>query len=152
MPDGMCLQKFPGVIPNISMFVPTVLQPRQTTTSVLTLTNLVARTSLLVLHPSPRCYTSWTNTRAHTRQLNYQVLSLLGTTSNIHENMILPKLDTFLLPRNEGPIMDTRDEHWSMIKHEDEGMRSGNKNGASSGYYRTLTSTKCTIRHFIIFV
>ena len=32
-------------------------------------------------------------TRAHARQLNYQVLSFLGNDSNVHENMMLPKLD-----------------------------------------------------------
>ena len=48
---------------------------------------------------------------------------------------MLPKLDTFVLLRNEGPSMDKRDEHWSMIKHGDEGT---NTNGVSSGDYRTL--------------
>ena len=32
-------------------------------------------------------------TRARARQLNYQVLSFLGTIPNIHENMLLPKTD-----------------------------------------------------------
>ena len=32
-------------------------------------------------------------TRARARQLNYQVLSFLGNDSNVHENMMLPKLD-----------------------------------------------------------
>ena len=41
-------------------------------------------------------------TRARARQLNYQVLSFLGNDSNIHENMMLPKLDTFVLLTNEG--------------------------------------------------
>ena len=50
-------------------------------------------------------------TRARTRQLNYQVLSFLGNDSNVHENMMLPKLDTFVLLTNEGPGMDKRDEH-----------------------------------------
>ena len=36
-------------------------------------------------------------TRARTRQLNYQVLLFLGNDSNVHENMMLPKLDTFVL-------------------------------------------------------
>jgi hypothetical protein len=74
-------------------------------------------------------------TRARACQLNYQVLSFLGTTGNAYENMMLPKLDTFVLLRNEGPSMDKRDEHWSMIKHGDEGT---NTNGVSSGDYRTL--------------
>ena len=35
-------------------------------------------------------------------QLNYQVLSFLGNDSNVHENMMLPKLDKFVLLTNEG--------------------------------------------------
>src|SRR3954467_10344917 len=50
-------------------------------------------------------------TRARARQLNYQVLSFLGNDSIIHENMMLPKLDKFVLLTNEGPVMDKRDEH-----------------------------------------
>ena len=41
-------------------------------------------------------------TRARACQLNYQVLSFLGNDSNVHENMMLPKLDTFVLLTNEG--------------------------------------------------
>ena len=51
---------------------------------------------------------------------------------------MLPKLDTFVLLRNEGPGMDKRDEHWSKIKHGDDGMRNGNKNGVTSDDFRTL--------------
>ena len=36
-------------------------------------------------------------TRARARQLNYQVLSFLGNDSNVHENMMLPKLHLFCL-------------------------------------------------------
>ena len=49
-------------------------------------------------------------TRARARQLNYQVLSFLGNDSNVHENMMLPKLDTFVLLTNEGPRLE-KDEH-----------------------------------------
>ena len=42
-------------------------------------------------------------TRARALQLNYQVLSFLGNYSNGHENMMLPKSDTFILLTNEGP-------------------------------------------------
>ena len=49
-------------------------------------------------------------TRARARQLNYQVLSFLGNDSNVHENMMLPKLDTFVLLTNEGPSLE-KDEH-----------------------------------------
>jgi hypothetical protein len=41
-------------------------------------------------------------TRAHARQLNYQVLSFLRTVPNIHENMMLPKSDVLVLFRNDG--------------------------------------------------
>ena len=67
-------------------------------------------------------------TRARARQLNYQVLSFLGNDSNVHEIMMLPKLDTFVLLTNEGPSFE-KDEHWSKNKHGDDGMRKGNKNG-----------------------
>ena len=76
-------------------------------------------------------------TRARARQLNYQVLSFLGNDSNVHENMMLPKLDTFVLLTNEGLGMDKRDEHLSKTKHGDDGMRKGNKNGVTSDDFRT---------------
>jgi hypothetical protein len=56
-------------------------------------------------------------TRARAKQLNYQVLSFLGTLSYIHEDMMLPKSDVFLTLRNDGPSMDERDKHWSMNMH-----------------------------------
>ena len=77
-------------------------------------------------------------TRARACQLNYQVLLFLGNDSNVHENMMLPKLDKFVLLTNEGPGMDKRDEHWSKTKHEDDGMRKKNKNGVTSDDFRTL--------------
>jgi hypothetical protein len=60
-------------------------------------------------------------TRARARQLNYQVLSFLGTIPNIHENMMLPKSDVFMLLRNDGPSMNERDKHWSVIMQGDDG-------------------------------
>ena len=45
-------------------------------------------------------------TSARARQLNYQVLLFLGNDYNVHENMMLPKLDTFVLLTNEGPSLD----------------------------------------------
>ena len=69
----------------------------------------MTRTSLPQLHP----------------QLNYQVLLFLGNDSNVHETMMLPKLDTFVLLTNEGPSLDKKDEHWSMIKHGDDGHAQG---------------------------
>ena len=76
--------------------------------------------------------------RARARQLNYQVLSFLGNPSNVHEHMMLPKLDTFVLLMNERPSMDKKDGHWSEIKHGEEGARAGGNNGLSSGDFRTL--------------
>ena len=52
--------------------------------------------------------------------------------------MMLPKLDTFVLLMNEGPIMDKKDDHWSGIKHGGEGARAGKNIGASSDDFRTL--------------
>src|SRR4051812_44703837 len=77
-------------------------------------------------------------TRVRARQLNYQVHSFLGNDSNVHENMMLPKLDTFVLLTNEGPGMDKRDVHWSKNKHGVEGMHKGNKNGVTSDDFGTL--------------
>jgi hypothetical protein len=55
-------------------------------------------------------------TRARAKQLNNnQVLLLLGTITHIHENMMLPKSDVFITLRNDGPRMDKRDKHWSLI-------------------------------------
>ena len=59
-------------------------------------------------------------TRARAKQLNYQVLSFLGTILHIHENMMLPKSDVYLLLRNNGPSKDGKDAHWSMITHGGE--------------------------------
>ena len=68
----------------------------------------------------------------------YQVLSFLGNDSNVYENMMLPKLDTFVLLTNVGPSLDKKDEHWSKIKHGDDSMRKGNKNRVSSDDFKTL--------------
>jgi hypothetical protein len=78
-------------------------------------------------------------TRARARQLNYKVLSFLGTIPNIHENMMLPKSDVFMLLRNDGPSMDERDKHWSMIVHGDDGSnRVRIQDDATSEDFRTL--------------
>ena len=52
--------------------------------------------------------------------------------------MMLPNLDTFVLLAIEGPSTDKKVEHWSMVKHGDEGACKENKNGCSSGDFRTL--------------
>ena len=78
------------------------------------------------------------STRARALQLNYQVLSFLGNDFNVHENMMLPKLDTFVLLINEGPGMDKRDEHWSKTKHGDDGMPKGIKYVVTSDDFNTL--------------
>ena len=70
--------------------------------------------------------------------MNYQVLLFLGNDSNDHENMMLPKLDTFVLLTNKGPSLDKKDEPWSKFKHGDDGMRKGNKNRDTSDDSRTL--------------
>jgi hypothetical protein len=77
-------------------------------------------------------------TRARAKQLNYQVLLLLGTLSHIHENMMLPKSDMFVTLRNDGPSTDERDKHWSMIVHGDGSKRLRMEEDATSGYFRTL--------------
>ena len=51
---------------------------------------------------------------------------------------MLPNLDTFVLLAIEGPSTDKKVKHWSMVKHGDEGAREENKNGGSSGDFRTL--------------
>ena len=70
-------------------------------------------------------------------QLNSLILLFLGNDSNVHENMMLPKLDTFFLLTNEGPSLE-KDEHWSKNKHGDDDMPKGNKNVVSSDDFRTL--------------
>src|SRR3954471_15856125 len=87
--------------------------------------------------PSPTTHTGPV-TRARARQLNYQVFSFLANPSIVHEHMMLPKLDTFVLLMNEGPSMDKKDGHWSGIKNGEEGARAGKYSGAFSGDYRTL--------------
>jgi hypothetical protein len=77
-------------------------------------------------------------TRARAKQLNYQVFSFLGTLSHIHENMMLPKSDMFVTLRNDGPSMDERDKHWSMIVHGDGSKRLRIEEDATSGDFRTL--------------
>ena len=62
----------------------------------------------------------------------------LGNDSNVHENMMLPKLDTFVLLTNGGPSLDKKDEHWSKFKHGDDGVHKGKKNGVTSDDFRTL--------------
>ena len=56
--------------------------------------------------------------------------------------MMLPELDTFVLLTNEGPSLDKKDDHWSKIKHGDDGIRKGNKNEVTSDDFRTLKPPK----------
>ena len=51
---------------------------------------------------------------------------------------MLTKLNTFVLLTNEEPNMDKKDEHWSIVKHGDEGACQENENRGSSGDFRTL--------------
>ena len=48
---------------------------------------------------------------------------------------MLPKSDIFMLLRNDGPRMDERDTHWSMMVH-DEFVKIGDD--ATSGDFTTL--------------
>src|SRR3954465_6767807 len=77
-------------------------------------------------------------TRSRAKQLNHQVLSFLGTIPYIHENMMLPKSDTFLTLRNDGPSMDERDKHWSMAMHGDGSKHVMIQEKATDEDFRTL--------------
>ena len=77
-------------------------------------------------------------TRSRAKQLNYQVLSFLGTIPHIHENMMLPKSDVFLTLRNYRPSMDERDKHWSMAMHGDGSKRVMIQEKATDEDFRTL--------------
>ena len=83
----------------------------------------------IVTPTAPTAIHTGSITRARACQLNYQVLSFLGNDSNVYENMMLPKLDTFVLLTNEGPSLDRKDEPWNKFKHGDDGMCKGIKNG-----------------------
>jgi hypothetical protein len=73
------------------------------------------------------------------RACQHQVLLFLGTIPNIHENMMLSKSDVFMLLRNDGPSMDERDKHWSMIMHGDNGSNHVRiQDDAASEDFRTL--------------
>jgi len=75
--------------------------------------------------------------RAHARQLNYQVPSLLGILPNVHENMMLPKSNVFMLFRN-GPSMDGKAKHWIRKVHGDGSKPARFQDGAASEDFRTL--------------
>jgi hypothetical protein len=77
-------------------------------------------------------------TRARAKQLNYQVLSFLGTLSYIHENMMLPKSDVFVTLRNNGSSMDERDKHWSMNMHGDGSEYERIQEDAAREDFKTL--------------
>jgi hypothetical protein len=55
--------------------------------------------------------------------LSYQVFSFLGTIPHIHANMMLLKSNVFVTFRNNVPIMDERNKHWSMIIREEDGSK-----------------------------
>ncbi|XBH84922.1 hypothetical protein VPH35_072974 [Triticum aestivum] len=108
-----------------------LLHQSNTSTSDEDITTIVTPTAPTATYTGPI-------TRARARQLNYQVLSFLGNDSNVHENMMLPKLDIFVLLTNKGPSMDKREEHWSKTKHGDDDMCKGNKNEVTSDDFRSL--------------
>jgi hypothetical protein len=51
---------------------------------------------------------------------------------------MLPKSDVFVNLRNDGPSMDERDKHWSMIVNGDGNKHLRIEEGATSGDFRTL--------------
>jgi hypothetical protein len=77
-------------------------------------------------------------TRARARQLNYQVLSFLGTVPNKHENMMLPKSDVLLLLRNDGLSIVERGKHWSMVIHGEANKHMIQEEDAAGEEFRTL--------------
>ena len=77
-------------------------------------------------------------TRARARQLNYQVLSFLGTLPNLHENMLLPKTDVFVTLRNNGPSEELMDNYWSMIVHGDGSKHTRVEDDATHGDSRVV--------------
>ena len=95
-------------------------------------------TNTIVTPTAPAAIHTGPITRARARQLNYQVLLFHGNDSHVHENMMLPKLDTFVLLANEGPSLDKEDEPGNKFKHGDDGMRKGIKNRVTSVDFRTL--------------
>jgi hypothetical protein len=62
----------------------------------------------------------------------------LGTLSDIHENMMLPKSNMFHTLRNDGARMDDRDKHWSLIIHGNGNEHVRIEEDAVSGDFRTL--------------
>ena len=88
------------------------------------------------------------------------VLPFLGNDSNVHENMMLPKLDTFVLLTIEGPSLDKRDEHWARSSMEMMACAWGQRTELQvmiSGHWSHHNEcmkpwTKYTRCHFINFV
>ena len=74
---------------------------------------------------------------AHAHQLNYQVPSLLGILPNIHENMMLPKSNVFMLFRN-GSRMDGKAKYWIRNVHGYGSKPTRIQDGAVSEDFRTL--------------
>jgi hypothetical protein len=52
--------------------------------------------------------------------------------------MMLSKSDMFVTLRNDGPSMDERENHWSMIVHGDGSKRLRIEEDAISGDFRIL--------------
>ena len=52
--------------------------------------------------------------------------------------MMMPKSDVFMLLRNNGPSMDEKDKHWSMIMHGDGSKLVRIQDDATSEDLRTL--------------
>jgi hypothetical protein len=52
--------------------------------------------------------------------------------------MMLPKSDMFVTLRNDGPSMDERYKHWSIMVHGDGSKCLRIEEDATSGDFRTL--------------
>jgi hypothetical protein len=56
--------------------------------------------------------------------------------------MTLPKSDMFVTLRNDGPSMDERDKHWSMIMHGDGSKHVRIEDDSGRVDFRTLKTSK----------
>jgi hypothetical protein len=55
--------------------------------------------------------------------------------------MMLPKSDVFMLFMNKGPIMDKKDNQWSMMMHEDDIKLARIEDDAARADFRTLKTS-----------
>jgi hypothetical protein len=96
------------------------------------------RTSHLLIHTLHLQWSKYKDLSLELVPSNLTIMYFLGTHSHIHENMMLPKSDVFVTFRNDGPRIDERDKHWSMIVHGDGIKRLRLEEDATSGDFRTF--------------